>query len=116
MNEIVEVKTVQAGPPHAPIFAIMIAANVRDATKLAALVAEVVEKFKAQRMASPPTTSHFLFSVRGATTASAIKSLWDGHVLKDGALAAFIGALSVADLVRAGPSGPAVETVSLLLS
>lgn len=113
-NEIVDVKTVQAGPQGSPIYAIMIAANVVDPSTLAPFVADLVDKFKVQRMISPPTTTHFLLSVRGETTAAAIQSLWREHVAKDQVLSTFWKMLKVADVVRAERTGPAVEQLSLL--
>jgi hypothetical protein len=89
-NEIVEAKTIVAGPPDAPIHALMIAANMTDPSTLPAFVAEIVERFKMQRMISPPTTSHYLLSLRGETTAAAIRALWAQHVAKDPVLAAFM--------------------------
>jgi hypothetical protein len=113
-NQIVEVKTIQAGTADEPIFAVMIAANVLDATDLRPFVAEIVEQFKVQRMISPPSTTHMLLSVRGDTTAAAIKALWDELAAADPVVRFFMTQMLVADVVRAGRTGPALEQVSLL--
>jgi hypothetical protein len=113
-NQIVEVKTIEAGTPEEPIFAVMIAANVLDPTELRPFVAEIVEQFKMQRMISPPATTHLLLSVRGDTTAAAIKALWDEWAAVDPVVTFFMTQMLVADVVRAGRTGPALEQVSLL--
>jgi len=113
-NQIVEVKTIQAGTPEVPIFAVMIAANVLDPTNLRPFVGEIVEQFKMQRMMSPPSTTHMLLSVRGETTAAAIKAVWDELVADDPVVRFFMTQMLVADVVRAGRTGPALEQLSLL--
>lgn len=114
LNEIVEIKTVQAGAPDQPIFAIMIAANVAEPQTLREFVAQLVEKFTLQRMISPPTTTHLLVSIRGETTAEAVKALWKDCVAADHVVGVLMGKMLVADVVRAGRTGPAVEQLSLL--
>jgi hypothetical protein len=92
----------------------MIAANVLDPSTLRPFVAEIVDKYKLQRMISPPTTTHMLLSVRGETTADAIKALWLEQLAADQVLQVFMSQLLVADIVRAERTGPAVEQLSLL--
>jgi hypothetical protein len=113
-NHIVEIKTVQGGSREEPIFAIMLAANVLEPASLRAFVAELVETFKAQRMISPPETSHLLISIRGETSAGDVKAAWNELVATDEVLRFFVSQLRVADVVRAARTGPALEQVSLL--
>jgi hypothetical protein len=113
MNAIVETKTVELAPGSG-VFAIMIAANVLDPATLEGFVSELAERFKAQKLLSPPNTSHFLLSVRGETTAAAIKALWVARGAADMVLSVMMNGLAVADIVRAGRTGPPLEQLSLL--
>lgn len=115
MNEIVEVKTVQAGSADKPIYVVMLAANVLDTGKLRSFVGEIVEKVKLQRMMSPPSTTHLLVTIRGeGFTATTVKALWKEMTAQDKVLAFFLRNMLVADIVHAGPTGPALDQVSLL--
>jgi hypothetical protein len=115
-NVIVESKTVEAAAHGKTVHAIMIAADVLDPSTLSAFVGEVIERFKVQRLASPPNTTHFLLTVRGKTTAAAIKRFWSEHLANDHVLGVLMRKMQVADVVRGARTGPAVEQVSLLLS
>lgn len=59
-------------------------------------------------------TTHMLLSVRGETTAAAIKALWKEHTADDPVVGFFMKQMLVAHVVRAGRTGPALEQVSLL--
>jgi hypothetical protein len=114
MNTIVESKTVEVPSSEGPIHAIMVAANITEIATLREFVGQVAERVKVQRLISPPTTDHLLVTVRGEAPAASLKLLWKEHVALDPVLRALMGKMRVADLVRAGATGPALEKVSLI--
>lgn len=114
-NEVVQLKTVQAGSPEKPTYVVMLAANVLDLGTLREFVGEMVEKVKMQRMMSPPTTTHLLVTVIGeGFTAATLKALWKETAANDEIVAFFLSQMLVADIVHAGLNGTASDQVSLL--
>jgi ATP-dependent Clp protease adapter protein ClpS len=114
-NEVVQLKTAEAGSPEKPTYVVMLAANVFDLATLREFVGEMIEKVKMQRMMSPPTTTHLLVTVVGeGFTAATLKALWSETAANDQILAFFLSQMLVADIVHAGLSGAGSDQVSLL--
>jgi len=63
MNTIANLKTLNLQSSEGPVAAIVIGLNIPDVQAADSFVQEVAEKFKVQRMCSPPTTSVLLITV-----------------------------------------------------
>ncbi len=114
MNSIANLKTVNLQSPAGPLTAIMIGVNISDVQTADAFIAEVAEKFKVQRMISPPDTGGLLITVIGDLPVVRFATRWRELMANDQALAFFMSQMRVADVVRGLPSGQPLEKASLL--
>lgn len=114
MNEIKDVKTVSVEGPDGPAEAIMIALNMDTPSHTGMFVAEVLERFKLHRMASPPNTSLLLVTVLGRFDGPDFLSGWRAGVEKDPALKFFMSQMQEATCIHGTPSGKEIERFSLL--
>jgi len=115
-NSIANLKTVSVQSPGGPVTAIMVGINIADLQSADTFVAEVADKFKMQRMLSPPDTSGLLVTIIGELTAARFAEKWRELVAGDDALAVFMSQMRVADVMRGLPSGQPLERASLLSS
>jgi hypothetical protein len=70
MNAVVEVATKEAQRDGETVPVVCVALDVHDAAGLQPFIKGAVEKFKLQRMLSPPTTAHLLITVVGNVSAT----------------------------------------------
>lgn len=113
-NTIANLKTVNVQSPSGPVTAILIGVNIPDLQTAEAFVSEVAQKFKMQRMLSPPETSGLLVTIIGEMTAARFAEKWRELAASDQALAVFMSQMRVADVMRGSPSGQPLEKASLL--
>jgi hypothetical protein len=114
-NSIAVVRTVDSlQSPEGPLIVIMIGVNVLDASTADAFISEVAERFKMQRMTSPPDTNALLITLTGEISAVRFAQRWQGLVGADAILAQFMSQMRLADVMRGTTSGRALERVSLL--
>jgi len=113
-NSVANLKTVNFQSPTGPAAAIVIGVNISDVQAADAFISEVAEKFKMQRMLSPPDTSGLLVTIIGDLPAARFAEKWRGLVATDQALSIFMSQMRVADVMRGSPSGQMLERVSLL--
>jgi len=113
-NSIANLKSVNFQSPTGPATAIMIGVNISDVQAADAFISEVAEKFKMQRMLSPPDTSGLLVTIIGDLPAARFAEKWRGLLAADQVLAAFMSQMRVADVMRGSPSGQMLEKVSLM--
>lgn len=92
--------------------AIIIGIDIHDSSTADAFIAEVAERFKIQRMTSPPDTNALLVTLVGDISASSFAARWKKLASDDQVLAAFMSLMRRADVMR-GVSG-APEAASLL--
>jgi hypothetical protein len=74
----------------------------------------VVEKFKAQRMASPPETSGLLITLIGNVSAEKFSERWAAATVADPILAFFMSGMHIADVIVGTKAGGIEETDSLI--
>jgi hypothetical protein len=110
-NAIADLKTEMLEGDGEPVPVIFVALDIHDAAQLRPFMNVVVEKFKLQRMISPPTTAHLLVTVVGDVTASAVKAAWQEVAAADQIATVFMSRMQVADVMR---NGDPPEQVSLI--
>jgi hypothetical protein len=114
MNSIANLKTVNVQSGDGPIPVIVMGLNIGDAGRADEFVREVAEKFKAQRMCSPPTTATMLITIRSAMPLKRFVDRWQELAREDKILGFFMSQMQRADVVRATTVGKALEQASLL--
>lgn len=97
-HEIVQCETKAMETPAGPKFAIFLAANLHQPKALDDLVAALVERFKLQRMISPPETSMLLLTIIGPCDAAAVLSRWKARVAGDQIARVWMDRMEKADL------------------
>jgi hypothetical protein len=113
-NVISSIKTLEGlQSPEGIRAAITIGIDIHDSSTAIAFVAEVAERFKVQRMISPPETNALLVTLVGDLSASSFAECWKKMVADDQVLAAFMSLMRRADVLRGTASG-APEAASLL--
>ena len=113
-NSITNLKTVSLQSPSGPLTAVMVGLDIPDVRTADAFVAEVAEKFKMQRMSSPPETSGLLVTIIGELPAAQFVRRWRELVATDRILEAFMSRMRIADVMHGLPSGEPSEALSLL--
>lgn len=114
MNTIVNLKTVNLQSPDGPVTAIVMGLEIPEPQSADAFIREVAEKFKAQRMCSPPDTSIMVVTIVSEMPVSSFVSRWRQLEADDKVLEAFMSKMRRADVLRGTVAGQALETVSLL--
>ena len=99
-NTIANLKTVPLQSPTGPVTAILMGLNIPDPETADAFVKEVAEKFKAQRMCSPPDTSVMLVTIIGEMPAGRFVERWRQLAADDNALGFFMSRMQKADVLR----------------
>jgi hypothetical protein len=114
MNTIANLKTMKLQSADGPVTAIVMGLNIGEPQTVDAFVQEVAEKFKVQRMCSPPDTSVKLITIISEMSASSFVSRWRQLETDDKALRYFMSQMRKADVLRGTVAGQALETISLL--
>ncbi|HZZ45072.1 MAG TPA: hypothetical protein VFE58_19200 [Tepidisphaeraceae bacterium] len=116
MNSIVNLKTVNAQSPDGPVPVIVMGLNIGDETQADDFVYEVAEKFKAQRMCSPPTTAAMLITIVSTMPLKRFVDRWNELAREDKILGFFMGQMRKADVLRGTTAGATLEQASLVLA
>jgi hypothetical protein len=114
MNTIANLKTMHLRSADGPVTAIVMGLNIRDTQSADVFIQEVAEKFKAQRMCSPPDTSVMLITLVSEMPAWRFAERWRQLAAEDKVLSFFMSQMRKADLSRGTVIGQALESVSLI--
>ena len=114
MNLIANLKTVTTASPDGPIPVIVMGLNIGDAEHPDDFIREVAEKFKAQRMCSPPTTAHMLVTIVSEMPLDRFVHRWNELVREDKILGFFMSQMRKADVLRGTRDGVTQEQASLV--
>lgn len=113
-NKIISLKTIGVKTEKGIAHAIMIGVEVLDVLKVDQLVQNVIEKFKNQKMASPPDTSLMLITITGDLTAKDFKKSWDIYIKKDSVMKVFMSQIKKADVIHGTKEGKPLDSISLI--
>ena len=114
MNSIANLKTVNAQTPEGPVPVIVMGLNIGDAEHANDFIREVAEKFKAQRMCSPPTTVTMLVTIISTMPLERFVHRWNELAREDKILGFFMSQMRKAEVVRGTKAGIALEQASLV--
>jgi hypothetical protein len=114
MNSIANLKIVNAESPEGPVPVIVMGLNIGDEERADEFVHEVVEKFKAQRMCSPPTTAAMLITIITAMPLKRFVDRWNELARNDKILGFFMSQMRMADVLRGTTAGVTLEQASLV--
>jgi len=114
MNQIATSDTKEVNGPTGPAHAIMISVDMDTPEKTAEFTIEIAERFKVQRMVSPPDTSLLLITVIGQLDGAAFKAAWTQALSSDQVLAFFISQMTIATCMHGTSTGQILDEFSLL--
>ena len=114
MNTIVNLKTLSLQSTEGPVSAIVMGLNITDPELVDSFVTEVAEKFKLQRMCSPPNTSVALITIISEMSLTHFVTKWKQLAAKDQILGFFMSQMKKADVVRGTKAGETLESDSLI--
>ena len=114
MNTIANLKTMNLQSSDGPVTMIVMGLNIREPQTADAFVQEVVEKFKVQRMCSPPDTSMMLITIVSAMPVVHFVERWRQLAAADEILSFFMSQMRKADVLRGVVAGETLETASLI--
>lgn len=114
MNSITNLKTVNVQSPEGPVPVIVMGLNIGDPARADEFVRDVAEKFKHQRMCSPPTTAAVLITIIGDMPLERFVDRWNELARADKILGFFMSQMQRADVVRATTTGETLEQDSLV--
>jgi len=80
--------------------AIVLGLEIPDAETTDPFLDHVIEKFKNQRMCSPPTTANMTITIVGNLTADRFRELWNQRAVNDSILKAFMSMMVLADVLH----------------
>jgi hypothetical protein len=113
-NTISNLKTVSLQSQSRSGVGILMGLDIPDPDSFDPFVHEIAEKFKLQRMCSPPETDTLLITIIGTVPAARFVKRWREIAEEDGILKFFMSQMRLADVVRGTPEGKPLETVSLI--
>jgi hypothetical protein len=114
MNSIVNLKTVNAKSAEGPIPVIVMGLTIRDLEDADEFIREAAEKFKLQRMCSPPTTSAMLITIMSSMPLKRFVDRWNELAREDQILRFFMSQMQRADVLRGTTAGVTLEQASLI--
>ena len=74
--------------------------NIEDRSTIDSFLDHVIQQFKNQRMASPPTTSNMTITLAGDMTAEEFRTAWIDRESKDPILKHFMSLMVLADVLH----------------
>jgi|SRR5215469_1361463 len=80
--------------------AIVMGLNIVELSSVEAFVDHAIEKFKYQRMCSPPNTANMMITVAGVISAEDFCARWHERLGKDPILKHFMSLMVVADVLH----------------
>jgi hypothetical protein len=80
--------------------AVVMGLNIRDTNEANAFITSAVEKWKLQRMCSPPDTANMTITVAGDMTAAQFRESWLRHVDRDPILKLFMSMMRHASVLH----------------
>jgi hypothetical protein len=113
-NFIHNLKTVAIESEGRTRVAVVKGLNIPDDDAADAFVEEAAEKFKLQRMCSPPETDVLLITVIGNVAAPRFAARWRQIAASDAILGSFMSQMRQAEVVRGRPDGTPLESISLI--
>jgi hypothetical protein len=116
MNSIANLKTVNAQSADGPVDIIVMGLNIGDVDHSDDFISEVAEKFKLQRICSPPTTNRMLITIVSEAPLSRFVARWNEIVRTDKILGFFMNQMQKADVLRGTTAGETLERASLIPS
>jgi len=115
MNTIAILKTMNLQYDDGrPVSQIVIGLNIREPQTAEAFIQEVAEKFKLQRMCSPPDTTLMLVTVVSEMPVLRFVERWRQLAAADQILNFFMSQMEKADVLRGVVAGETLETASLI--
>ncbi len=115
MNSIVNLQTVKLQSDDGrPASAIVLGLSILEPDNADTFVWEVAEKFKTQRMSSPPETCMMLVTIIGEMRVAHFAERWQQLTGADSILKFFMSQMTKAEVVRGTVAGQALETASLV--
>ena len=115
MNSIANLKTENLQSQDGQSVAvIVIGLNIRELETADTFIQEVAEKFKAQRMCSPPDTSMMLVTIVSEMPVAHFVERWSQLAEADQILGFFMSQMRKADVLRGTVVGQTLETASLV--
>jgi hypothetical protein len=114
MNSIANLKTVNAQSADGPIPVIVMGLNIGDIQQADEFIREAAEKFKLQRMCSPPTTSAMLITIMSSMPLKRFVDRWNEIAREDQILGFFMSQMQRADVLRGTTAGVTLEQASLI--
>ena len=114
MNTIANLKTLNLPSAEGPVSAIVMGLNISEPQTADAFIQEAAEKFKAQRMCSPPDTRVLLITLLSELPVSRFVERWRQITASDQILAFFMSQMRKADVLRGTAVGQTLETASLI--
>lgn len=114
MNTIANLKTMNLQSADEQVTAIVMGLNIREPETADAFIREVAEKFKLQRMCSPPDTSVMLVTIISEMPAASFVERWHQLAAADEILSFFMSQMRKADVLRGTTAGQTLETLSLI--
>jgi hypothetical protein len=104
-HEIVQCETKSLSAPDGPKHVLLLAANLHALSSQETLVRDLIERFKMQRMISPPDTSVLLVTVIGACDSARFLRTWKSIIANDQIAAVWMSKMEKADFEIAPASG-----------
>jgi hypothetical protein len=115
MNSIANIKTANLQSEDGQSVAVIVMGlNIRDLETADAFIQEVAEKFKAQRMCSPPDTSMMLVTIVSEMPVAHFVERWRQLAAADQILGFFMSQMQKADVLLGAVVGQTLETASLI--
>jgi len=114
VNTITDLKTVALQSEVGTSVAVLMSLDIRDEDLAEKFVGEAAEKFKLQRMCSPPETNTLMITIIGDFAAARFAARWRQIAANDAVLGFFMTQMQRAEVVRGTAAGVALETVSLV--
>lgn len=114
-NRIQKLYTTPLESANGTVLAIMMALDVFDLERTDEFIQSAIEKFKAQRMCSPPETSVLLVTIVGAMSAEDFAQRWKAIASTDKVFHHFMSQLETAEVLHGTSAGQVLDTASLRL-
>lgn len=114
MMKIAQVKTVAGDPASGLKHAIMMSVNISGAAgEESPWAREIAEKFKLQRMMSPPDTDGLMIGIIGEVSCARFAEAWRALAAADPILGVFMSTMKRAQVVQGNDKGQQLDAHDL---
>lgn len=97
-------------------YALFIALDIAESSRLLGFLEEVVARFKHERSSGPPDTRFMLITLVGDVSAADFAQAWQAQIANDAPARALLGTLHQADAMYTDAVGCVIGQASLLAS